>query len=113
MLINSDNFFSPDWLENLLKYSDRSRVISSTLVERHHPNVLGVPRARSMAEFGGTAETPIDEAGFLAFVEGQVKKTGLEMGGAYMPTLFHRDIAIEAGHVPVRECLLASRLQSP
>ena len=36
-LINSDNYFSPDWLENLLKYSDRSRIICSTLIEPGHP----------------------------------------------------------------------------
>jgi len=97
VLINSDNYFSPDWLENLLKYSDRSRVISSRLVERHHPTFSVFPGALH-GEFGGTAET-FDEAGFLAFV-GRVKKTGLEKGGAYMPTLFHRDIAVEAGLYP-------------
>src|ERR1035437_2120346 len=33
VLINSDNFFSRDWLENLLKYSDYQKVVCSTLVE--------------------------------------------------------------------------------
>lgn len=97
VLVNSDNYFSPDWLENLLKYSDRSRVISSTLVERNHPTFSVFPGALH-GEFGGTVET-FDETAFLAFAA-RVKKTGVEKGGAFMPTLLHRDIAIEAGLYP-------------
>ena len=97
VLVNSDNYFSPDWLENLLKYSDRARVISSKLVERYHPT-FGVFPGALHGEFGDTAGT-FDEAAFLDFVA-RTKKTGLERGGAYMPSLFHRDIAIEAGLYP-------------
>jgi hypothetical protein len=97
VLVNSDNYFSPDWLENLLKYSDRSRVISSTLVERHHPEFSVFPGALH-GEFGSTPAT-FNEAGFLEFTS-RVKKTGLEEGGAYMPSLFHRDVALEAGLYP-------------
>lgn len=96
-LINSDNAFSPDWLENLLKYSDRSRVISATIVEREHP-VFGVFPGAVHGEFGGSPES-FDEAAFLAFAA-RVRKTGLEAGGAYMPVLLHRDIAVEAGLYP-------------
>jgi hypothetical protein len=97
VLVNSDNYFSPDWLENLLKYSDRSKVISSTLVERSHPE-FGVFPGAVQGEFGGTV-AEFDEAGFLTFVSTS-KKTGLRPGGAYMPSLFHRDIVIEAGLYP-------------
>jgi hypothetical protein len=96
-LVNSDNFFSPDWLENLLKYSDRSRVISSTLVERNHPTFSVFPGALH-GEFGGTPES-FDEGAFLTFAA-RIKKTGLEVGGAFMPSLFHRDVAVEAGLYP-------------
>lgn len=97
LLINSDNYFSPDWVENLLKYSDRSRVISSTLVERNHPQFSVFPGAIH-GEFGGTSDS-FDESGFLAFAA-RLKKTGLQQGGAYMPALFHRDILVEAGLYP-------------
>ncbi len=97
VLINSDNFVSPDWLENLMKYSDRSRVVSSMLVERNHPTFSVFPGALH-GEFGGSAHA-FDERGFLAFAA-RVKKTGLEKGGAFMPTLFHRDVVIEAGLYP-------------
>lgn len=97
VLVNSDNYFSPDWLENLLKYSDRTKTISSTLVERSHPK-FGVFPGAVNGEFGGTV-AEFDEAAFLSFVAA-TKKTGLRAGGAYMPTLFHRDIAIEAGLYP-------------
>jgi hypothetical protein len=97
VLVNSDNFFSPDWLENLLKYSDRSMVISSTLVERNHPEFMVFPGALH-GEFGATPAT-FDESGFLAFAS-RTKRTGLERGGAFMPSLFHRDVAIQAGLYP-------------
>ena len=97
VLINSDNAFSPDWLENLLKYSDRTHVICSTLVERDHP-VFSVFPGAIHGEFGDSPDT-YDEAAFLAFAK-RIRKTGLQAGGAYMPALFHRDIAIEAGLYP-------------
>lgn len=97
VLINSDNYFSPDWLENLLKYSDRTRVISCKLVERMHPTFTVFPGALR-GEFGENAET-FDEPGFLSFAA-RVRKTGLERGGAYMPALFHTDVLIEAGLFP-------------
>src|SRR4051812_37887468 len=97
VLLNSDNFLSPDWLENLLKYADRSSVISSKLVERHHP-VLGVFPGANHAEFGSTADT-FDEPAFLAYAA-RIRKTGLEGGGAYSPSLIPRDVALEAGLYP-------------
>lgn len=96
-LVNSDNYFSPDWLENLLKYSDRGRVVTSTLVEREHP-VFSVFPGAVHGEFGDTPDT-FDEPAFLAFAS-QIRKSGLEPDGAYMPALMHRDIAIEAGLYP-------------
>lgn len=97
VLINSDNYFSKDWLENLLKYSDRTRVISSTLVERMHPLFNIFPGAVH-GEFGCSVKG-FDEGAFLAFAE-KIRKTGLKSGGAYMPTLFHKDVIIEAGLFP-------------
>lgn len=96
-LVNSDNYFSPDWLENLLKYSDPSRVIACKLVERYHPTFSVFPGARH-GEFGATVDD-FDEKGFLEFVS-QNKKLGLEIGGAYMPALYHREVALEAGLFP-------------
>ncbi len=97
VLVNSDNYFSPDWLENLLKYSDRSRVITSTLVERDHP-VFSVFPGAVRGEFGDSPDT-FDEAAFLAYAA-RIRRTGLQAGGAYMPALLHRDLAIEAGLYP-------------
>jgi hypothetical protein len=97
LLVNSDNHFTPDWLENLLKYSDRATAVSSVLVERKHPR-FGIFPGAVHGEFGGTAQE-FDERGFLAFAA-SIRKTGLRRGGAYMPTLFHRDVAIEAGLYP-------------
>ena len=97
VLVNSDNYFSPDWLENLLKYSDRSRVITCTLIERDHP-VFSVFPGAIHGEFGDSPDT-FDEKAFLSFAA-QIRKTGLQAGGAYMPALFHRDVAIEAGLYP-------------
>ena len=97
VLINSDNFFSPDWLENLVKYSDRSKVISSKIVERTHPKYSFFPGAYN-ENFGDHPDN-FRKNDFLNFVL-KNKKTGLELNGAYMPCLLYKDVAIQAGLYP-------------
>jgi hypothetical protein len=97
VLINSDNYMSRDWLENLLKYSNPKRVVCSKLVERWHPRFSLFPAAYH-AEFGGTPHF-FDENLFLAYAE-RVKQTGLEPGGAYMPCMFYREAAVKAKLYP-------------
>ncbi|MCD8350254.1 MAG: glycosyltransferase family 2 protein [Planctomycetaceae bacterium] len=97
VLINSDNFFSPDWLENLSKYSDIKTVISSTLVERRHEK-FGVFPSAIEKNFGSDVET-FEEDAYVKFTY-QIKKTGIKPGGAYMPCMLYRDVAIYAGLYP-------------
>lgn len=97
VLVNSDNFFSPDWLENLLKYSTFKTVISSELVEPGHEKFSFFPTALR-ADFGKTPAS-FSEDDFINFVM-NTKKTGLKEGGAYMPCLLYRDVAIYAGLYP-------------
>lgn len=97
VLINSDNFFSPDWLENLMKYSDFKTVVTSQLVERRHPKFSVFPGALEQ-NFGDCTEN-FKEDEFVKY-SFKVRKTGLKKGGAYMPALMYRDIAIYAGLYP-------------
>lgn len=97
VLINSDNFFSRDWLENLLKYSDYKKVVCSTLVEPGQEQAGVFPFAIEK-DFGRTLED-FKEAEFQAFAE-KNSKTGYTTGGAYMPCLLYKDIAIMAGLYP-------------
>lgn len=97
VLINSDNFFSEDWLENLLKYSDYKKVVASTLVEPGQIN-FGVFPFAIEKDFGRTLDD-FEEEKFQEFVE-KNSKTGYTSGGAYMPCLLYRDIAVMAGLYP-------------
>jgi hypothetical protein len=97
VLINSDNFFSEDWLENLLKYSDYKKVVSSTLVEPGQLN-FGVFPFAIEKDFGRTLDD-FKEEEFQEFVE-KNSKTGYTSGGAYMPCLLYKDIAVMAGLYP-------------
>jgi hypothetical protein len=97
VLINSDNFFSEDWLENLIKYYDPTKVVSSLLVEPTHPKYELFPGA-VRGEFGMTVDA-FKEEEFLSFTR-KIKKTGARYGGAYMPCLLSRDIAIYSGLYP-------------
>lgn len=97
VLINSDNFFSKDWLENLLKYADYTKVVSSTLIEPGQDNVGIFPFAIEK-NFGRTLDD-FDDSGFQAFAE-KISKTGYSSGGAYMPCVLYKDIAIMAGLYP-------------
>lgn len=97
VLINSDNFFSADWLENLLKYSDYKKVVCSTLVEPGQDRVGVFPFAIEQ-NFGRTLDD-FKEKMFQDFAE-KISKTGYTTGGAYMPCLLYKDIAIMAGLYP-------------
>lgn len=97
VLINSDNFFSPDWLENLLKYSDYKKVVSSTLVEPGQERAGVFPFAIEK-NFGRTLDD-FQEDEFQDFAE-KISKTGYTSGGAYMPCLLYKDIAVMAGLYP-------------
>jgi hypothetical protein len=97
VLVNSDNYFSQDWLESLEKYVSRRVVVTSTLVEPGHPRHGVFPDAVA-AGFGGTVDT-FDRMGFLDFAE-RIKETGLMAGGAYMPCMIYRDVALRVGLYP-------------
>lgn len=97
VLINSDHFLSPDWLENLLKYLSPTTIVCSKLVERRHPK-YGIFHNAYHGEFG-TCPDNFEKDAFLKFVEAN-KKTGLEKGGAYMPCIFFKKAAIQVGLYP-------------
>lgn len=97
VLVNSDNFFSTDWLENLLKFSTPNTIVCSQLVERKHPK-YGIFPGAYHGEFGNhPSNFKKDE--FLSFAN-KVRITGIKQGGAYMPCLFYKDIALKAGLYP-------------
>jgi glycosyltransferase involved in cell wall biosynthesis len=97
VLVNSDNYFSPDWLENLLKYVSAKTIVCSKLVERMHPEHSIFPGAYR-GEFGSHPDT-FNKDAFLKFCE-RVKITGLQLGGSYMPCAFHKRLAIQVGLYP-------------
>lgn len=97
VLVNSDNFFSPDWLTNLLKYATPDTFVCAKLVERRHPR-HGVFPGVYQGEFGRHPDS-FDRDAFLRFAEAR-KLTGLERGGAYMPCAFFKRQAIAAGLYP-------------
>ncbi len=97
VLINSDNFFSPCWLENLIKNLNTNTVVSSQLVERLHPKHGVFPGAYHM-EFGSNTEN-FDKERFLSYVI-KVKKNDIKIGGAYMPCAIYKSKAIGVGLYP-------------
>jgi len=97
VLVNSDNLFSPNWLENLLKYLTPTRIVCSQLVERRHPK-YGVIYGAIHGEFGHHPDS-FKKAEFLEFCK-KVAKPGLRMGGVYMPCMFYKDAALKAGLYP-------------
>lgn len=97
VLVNSDNYFSPDWLENLLKYFDTQKIVCSQLVEPKHSK-HAVFHSAVNGEFGNNPDN-FNKDGFLDFAM-RKKRTGISLGGAYMPCMFHKDMGIYAGLYP-------------
>lgn len=97
VLVNSDNYFSPDWLENLLKHVSSSRIVCSKLVERWHPKHGVFPSAYHM-EFG-THPNNFRKDEFLMYCR-MLSRNEIEPGGSYMPCAFLKSLAIKAGLYP-------------
>lgn len=97
VLVNSDNYFSTDWLENLLKFSSPHTVVCSQLVERKHPK-YGIFPGAYHGEFGNHP-TNFKKDEFLSFAN-KLRITGFKQGGAYMPCMFYKDIALKAELYP-------------
>ncbi|MGK9367348.1 glycosyltransferase [Melioribacter sp. Ez-97] len=97
VLVNSDNYFSPDWLENLIKYSSPNSVVCSQLVERKHPK-HGIFPGAYHGEFGDHP-TNFKKDEFLSYAN-KVRSTGIKEGGAYMPCMLFKDVAMKAGLYP-------------
>jgi len=95
VLINSDHFFSDDWLENLIKFHTFDSVVSSQLIEP--PSSLNFPSA-IIKDLGSDVDS-FNYEGFRDF-SSKVKLTGIYSGGAYMPCLMSKDIAILNGYYP-------------
>ena len=84
VLVNSDNYFSPDWLENLLKNLNKKRVVCSQLVERKHPK-YGVFPGAIHGEFGNQPEN-FNKKGFMEFAK-KIRKSGLSKEDCAYPVV--------------------------
>jgi len=97
VILNSDMAFSPDWLENLLKYVTEDTIVSSQLVERDHPR-YDVFKGAYHGEFG-CCMADYKEEEFLKFVL-KMKATGLVPGIAFAPCAFYKSNAVKVGLYP-------------
>jgi len=97
VLINSDMQFSPDWLENLIKNTNKTQMVCSHLIERRHPR-HGVFDGAIHGEFGSHPSN-FKEDEFLKLAA-ELSKPGTSIGGAYMPCAIYKDVAYAAGLFP-------------
>jgi len=97
VLVNSDNMFSPMWLENLLNKLSENRIITSQLVERNHPKFGVFPKA-ILGEFGSNPHNYSEEK-FLSFAK-KISMSKTKIGGAYMPCIVHKRNLEKVGLYP-------------
>jgi hypothetical protein len=97
VIVNSDMAFSPDWLENLLKYVTENTVITTQLVERDHPK-FGIFHGVYHGEFGCSI-SDFKEEQFLEFVL-KIKTTALIPGKGFSPCAFYKSTANKVGLYP-------------
>ena len=103
MLVNSDNLFSPDWLENLYKHYDENTIVCSQLIERKHEKHPVFPLAIH-GEFGNSPET-FKEQEFLDFAD-SLRENEVYEGGAYMPCMASKQTI---GHYPEGNPIVSGR----
>ncbi len=97
VMINSDNMFTPNWLENLIKNLDKNKILASQIVERKHPK-FGVFPTAIHGEFGSHPSN-YKEKEFLKFAQ-KISKDELIPKGAYMPCAVYKSNIEKAGYYP-------------
>ena len=97
VLVNSDNLFSPNWLESLLEHVSGRAIVCSQLVERKHPGCRLFPGAYR-GDFG-TSPADFDKEAFLTSCQ-RMRRPGTRSGGAYMPCAFLKSTAEAVGGYP-------------
>lgn len=97
VLVNSDNMFSPGWLENLLNKLNENTIVCSQLVERQHPK-FGVFPTAIRGEFGNHPDN-FQEKEFINFAK-LISKDEIIPGGAYMPCMSYKKNFEKVGYYP-------------
>jgi len=106
VLVNSDMAFSKDWLENLLKRLDKTKVVSSLSVESGKiPSLLPHTVVKN---FGRTPET-FQKEKFEQFAE-MLKEDTEQPLGVFMPVAFHKENFIKVGGYPEGNRILNRQL---
>jgi hypothetical protein len=99
VLLNSDMYPSPKWLEGLLKYLNEETVVTSTLIEPAHRAGLPVFQGMFKGNFGISPKT-FNEQAFLEEAE-RIRWEGVRRNpGPYMPLAIYKDVFIKAGKFP-------------
>ncbi|HPT86978.1 MAG TPA: glycosyltransferase family A protein [Bacillota bacterium] len=95
VFINSDMAFSPQWLDNLIKYYTGSECITSRLVEsgRLPSGQYGIGR------YFGDQPYNFMEAQFLEYAQ-SIRETRAEPGGLYMPLFVRKKDFLDVGGYP-------------
>lgn len=104
--VNSDMWFSKDWLKNLVKNLDKNKIITSRLIESGKiwsatyitdpTNLNKYFQAYTITkDFGRTPET-FDRDGFEKFAE-SIKEDKLMPKGTFMPLVIHKSNFIRSG----------------
>ena len=89
VLMNSDNFVSPGWLQNLRKRLDKSRVVSPTLVQPHAAFPNPINQSLSLVKDCGLGLTTFREDDFVKWAE-TIKRDSWSVGNPFMPVLLYK-----------------------
>jgi hypothetical protein len=99
VLINSDNAFSENWLENLLNKLNNNVVVSSRMIQPH--NKFPNPKNNTLCEqydFGKTLKE-FNENTFINKVN-ELKTKTTSIGNAFMPLTLYKKQAELVGYYP-------------
>ncbi len=96
VFVNSDMAFSDGWLDNLLKWLRKDRIVCSRLVEsgKMPSGTYGISK-----NFGHTYKEYDDEQ-FQKFAE-KTSKPELREGGLFMPCAIYKDSFVKSGGYPI------------
>ena len=99
VLINSDNYFSPNWLKNLKSKLNHNVVVGTKIVQPHHAFVSPKNGSRCEVYDCGLSINSFNENLFIEVVK-ELTHDSISVGNLFMPLMLYKEQVELVGYYP-------------
>jgi len=95
IFVNSDMWFGPNWIDNLLKHFDRNTIPVSRCIEAGKYKAIN----HAITKYFGNSWTNLNTNGILNYMN-KISEDKILPNGYFMPCVFYKDDFIKSGGYP-------------